>query len=138
MILTLGSKLGSPRRIVCTFNHRTNSLGLNLFLNGMWVWKFCDVPSQSLKKPLKKLEVFFFKEDKQKLDDSSYPGNSTERVKSLLCLELVNSHSKNLYQEDKSLVLMSYVMWSLLHKRIYVCFLIPPGSPGPKYVTVPS
>lgn len=143
MILALGSKLGSSRRIVCTFNHGTNSLGLNLFLNCMWVWKFCDVPSQSLKKPLKKLEFcffvfFFFKEGKQKLGGSSYPGNSTERVKSLLCLELVNSHSKNLYQEDKSLVLMSYVMWSLLHKRIYVCFLILPGSPGPKYVTVPS
>lgn len=132
-----GIQLASSRRAGCTLDHRANSLGLDLSLNCMWVWKFCDVPSQSLKKPLRNSRVFL-KGGKQKLGGSSYPGNSTERVKSMLCLELVSSHSKNLYQEDKSLVLRSYVMWSLLHKRIYVCFLIPLGSPGPKYVTLPS
>lgn len=53
-----GIQLASSRRAVCTLDHRANSLGLDLSLNCMWVWEFCDVPSQSLKKPLKKLKSF--------------------------------------------------------------------------------
>lgn len=61
-----GIQLASSRRAGCTLDHRANSLGLDLSLNCMRVWEFCDVPSQSLKKPLRNSRVFL-KGGKQKL-----------------------------------------------------------------------